>query len=81
MSSTNERDNGSGSAASARDNAAKSSGKNSDGNDSTVGKNNIKRDAMGTAMRLLTRVTGSDFAAKYGLNAVSYTHLTLPTKG
>ncbi|MDU7286391.1 acyl-CoA dehydrogenase family protein [Corynebacterium kroppenstedtii] len=68
MSSTNERDNGSGSAAGARDNAAKSRGKNPDGNDSTVGKNSIKRDAMGTAMRLLTRVTGSDFAAKYGLN-------------
>lgn len=37
-------------------------------NDSTVGLNTIKRDAIGAAMRLLTRVTGSDFATKYGLN-------------
>lgn len=36
-------------------------------NDSTPGLNPIKRDAIGTAMRYLTRFTGSDLAEKYGL--------------
>lgn len=35
--------------------------------DSTPGLNNLKRDAIGTAMRVLTRFTGSDLAEKYGL--------------
>ncbi|MGO1379713.1 MAG: acyl-CoA dehydrogenase family protein [Corynebacterium sp.] len=37
-------------------------------NDSTPGLNTIKRDAIGTAMRVLTRFTGSDLATKYGLS-------------
>lgn len=36
-------------------------------NDSTPGLNQIKRDAIGTAMRYLTRFSGSDLAEKYGL--------------
>ncbi|MEL4161831.1 acyl-CoA dehydrogenase family protein [Corynebacterium bovis] len=36
--------------------------------DSTPGLNNIRRDAVGSVMRVLTRFTGSDLAAKYGLN-------------
>lgn len=36
-------------------------------NDSTPGLNGIKRDAIGTAMRYLTRFTGSELADKYGL--------------
>lgn len=35
--------------------------------DSTPGLNRIKRDAIGTAMRYLTRFTGSELADKYGL--------------
>ena len=35
--------------------------------DSTPGLNNIRRDAIGTAMRVLTRFTGSDLAERYGL--------------
>ncbi|QBJ95253.1 acyl-CoA dehydrogenase [Rhodococcus sp. ABRD24] len=34
---------------------------------SAVGLNPVKRDAMGVAMRVLTRITGSDLAAKYNL--------------
>ncbi|MDN6439096.1 MAG: acyl-CoA dehydrogenase family protein, partial [Corynebacterium nuruki] len=37
-------------------------------NDSTPGLNTIKRDATGTVMRVLSRFTGSDLAAKYGLS-------------
>lgn len=54
------------------ENTSKKSGQSKSGsrrtNDSTIGLNTVKRDAIGAAMRLLTRVTGSDFAAKYGLN-------------
>ncbi|MFC9787809.1 acyl-CoA dehydrogenase family protein [Rhodococcus sp. NPDC127528] len=43
---------------------------------SAVGLNPIKRDAMGAAMRVLTRITGSDLAEKYNLrepiNRVTY---------
>jgi len=35
--------------------------------DSTPGLNNIKRDAIGTVMGVLTKFTGSDLAEKYGL--------------
>ena len=35
--------------------------------DSTPGLNNIKRDATGAVMRVLTRFTGSELADKYGL--------------
>ncbi len=35
--------------------------------DSTLGKNPIKRDLIGGAMRVLTTVTGSDLAARFGL--------------
>ena len=35
--------------------------------DSTPGLNNIKRDAIGGVMRVLTRFTGSELADKYGL--------------
>lgn len=35
--------------------------------DSTVGRNNPGRDAIGAAMRFLTSLTGSDFAAKHDL--------------
>ncbi|KAB1503053.1 acyl-CoA dehydrogenase [Corynebacterium sp. 320] len=35
--------------------------------DSTPGLNNIKRDAIGNVMRVLTRFTGSELAEKYGL--------------
>nr|WP_114722595.1 acyl-CoA dehydrogenase family protein [Rhodococcus sp. AG1013] len=34
---------------------------------SAVGLNPVKRDAMGAAMRVLTRITGSDLAEKYNL--------------
>lgn len=34
-------------------------------NDSTIGKNPVKRDAIGTMMRLLTTITGSPLADKY----------------
>ncbi|MEJ4111953.1 acyl-CoA dehydrogenase family protein [Corynebacterium kroppenstedtii] len=68
MSSTNDCDHGSQSAAGIREKSPRPRVRKSDGHDSTVGKNSVKRDAMGTAMRLLTRVTGSAFAAKYGLN-------------
>ena len=34
--------------------------------DSTPGLNNIKRDAIGTVMGVLTKFTGSDLAEKYG---------------
>ncbi|NLU81989.1 acyl-CoA dehydrogenase family protein [Rhodococcus sp. HNM0569] len=34
---------------------------------SAVGLNPVKRDAMGVAMRVLTRITGSDLAEKYNL--------------
>lgn len=36
--------------------------------DSTPGLNNIKRDAIGTVMGVLTKFTGSDLAEKYGLS-------------
>ncbi|MFE3291661.1 acyl-CoA dehydrogenase family protein [Rhodococcus sp. NPDC059234] len=43
---------------------------------SAVGLNPVKRDAMGAAMRVLTRITGSDLAEKYNLrepiNRVTY---------
>ncbi|MGW0175505.1 acyl-CoA dehydrogenase family protein [Rhodococcus sp. NPDC003322] len=43
---------------------------------SAVGLNPIKRDAMGAAMRVLTKITGSDLAEKYNLrepiNRVTY---------
>ncbi|GAA4479955.1 acyl-CoA dehydrogenase family protein [Rhodococcus olei] len=43
---------------------------------SAVGLNPIKRDAMGAAMRVLTKITGSDIAEKYNLrepiNRVTY---------
>ncbi len=35
--------------------------------DSTVGLNPVKRDVIGTAMRVLTTITGSDLAEKYGI--------------
>ena len=35
--------------------------------DSTVGRNNPGRDAIGAAMRIITSITGSDFAQKYDL--------------
>lgn len=37
---------------------------------SAVGLNPVKRDAMGAAMRFLTRITGSDLAEKYNLRQV-----------
>ncbi len=37
---------------------------------SAVGLNPVKRDAMGAAMRVLTRITGSDLAEKYNLRQV-----------
>ncbi len=37
---------------------------------SAVGLNPVKRDAMGAAMRILTRITGSDLAEKYNLRQV-----------
>ena len=46
----------------------KSSRDRSSREDSTIGRNSVKRDAIGAAMRVLTSITGSDFAAKYGLN-------------
>lgn len=36
--------------------------------DSTPGLNNIKRDAIGTAMRVLTTITGSEFAQKKNIS-------------
>ena len=43
---------------------------------SAVGKNPVKRSAIGTAMRVLTTVTGSDFAEKYNIrepiNRIAY---------
>ena len=43
---------------------------------SAVGKNPHKRNAIGTAMRVLTTVTGSDFAEKYQIrepiNRIAY---------
>ncbi|WP_305092109.1 acyl-CoA dehydrogenase family protein [Prescottella sp. R16] len=37
---------------------------------SAVGLNPVRRDAMGAAMRILTRITGSDLAEKYNLRQV-----------
>lgn len=51
-----------------QDSVVKSNGATREPRDtSAVGLNPVKRDAMGAAMRVLTRITGSDLAEKYNL--------------
>ncbi|WP_072845036.1 acyl-CoA dehydrogenase family protein [Rhodococcus tukisamuensis] len=51
-----------------QDSVVKSNGATREPRDTSgVGLNPIKRDAMGAAMRVLTRITGSDLAEKYNL--------------
>lgn len=51
-----------------QDSVVKSNGATREPRDTSgVGLNPVKRDAMGAAMRVLTRITGSDLAEKYNL--------------
>lgn len=67
MSDRSKRDESKGDESKRRDNRNGSRGQDSRRHDSTPGLNSTKRDAIGTAMRVLTRFTGSELAEKYGL--------------